>query len=830
MEAGPASPTADRISWTHWRSNLFPGQGLAGGQPEHVSLAVARKADAGSVRLLESLRRVSCRSAMIPFRFVRRATFGLLLLLIPASYGPAAEFRLTPVQEAHLKKLLPRTLAKLQQRTRVRVVSVGDSISTFYQPTGFPRYDSSMAWQGRLLNRLGGYYFYHGTEDVDPHREVTTSQKEATSAWERFAAETEIWQRTKQGAAPLAPDALRFRADLESPVAMSVPELVRRGVPAAQQIVTATAIQIHNLARDGSQAAQALEALGPEAFPPPPAPPTDLVTICYGVNDAASSLPLDSYRAFLTAAVKICQKNGPEVLLAAPPVSFDPAAPRASLGRTRPYAQIAREVAIATGVAFVDLGAALVEAPSDLASLTANDAFAAAIIPVTRYFSYHSDTPDTLHPNAAATLMAGERAAGQLLDGPSGGPMEVSGGVEITSPTEATLQLRIFNPTAGARTVVVSPLSFLGWQLKSGTPDTAFNFTPGKARRLNLPLEPTPGGPAPDGSVIRGSLILTDDDKQQLVDLVLPLRPLSITWPEGRLDAASGDVLLAATLTNHSIEPVKGTAIVQWMGRDQPIPFSLEPKQSTPLPLRLALPDPVATLRFASTVAVQITLPDRALRFERHLEGVRHLGLEQRIPLKPAEAAGTATPGAETAVTAFADARGVYFFIDAPSTSGSAGKPGSPWGIVDVQIDGRKAGENGALGFVDRLSATIPWTDGPIALRKIRPAVFGHTYHYDYHPDGFRVSATTRPDGSRRIEFNIARVNLPQHEWSLDGSGQNLLGFNLRVTRHDPVTGLPIPSQTQILTSSAFGGTDARSLTILELSRTPSPRWSLRVF
>jgi lysophospholipase L1-like esterase len=769
---------------------------------------------------------------MIPFRFVRRATLGLLLLLAPASPGMAAEFRLTPVQEAHLKGLLPRTLAKLQQRERIRVVSVGDSISTFYQPPGFPRYDSSMAWQGRLLSRLGGYYFYHGTEDVDPHREITASQKEATSAWARFASEMEIWQRTKQGEAPLPPDALRFRADLESPVAMGASDLVRRNSAGAQQSLPGTAIQIHNLARDGAQAAQALEALGPEAFPPAPAPPTDLVTICYGVNDAANNLTLDSYRAFLTAAVKLCQKKGPEILLAAPPVSFDAGAPRLSLGRTRPYAQIAKEVALATGVAFVDLGAALVEAPSDLASLTASDAFAAAIIPVTRHFSYRSDTPDTLHPNAAATLMAGERAAGQLLDGPSGGPVEVSGSVEITGPTEAILQLRIFNPTTAARSVVVSPLSFLGWQLKTGTPDAAFNLTPGKARRLNLALEPTTSGPAPDGHVIRGSLILSDDDRQQIVDVVLPLRPLSLTWPEGRLDAASGEVLLTATLTNHSQEPVKGTALVQWMGKDQPLPFSLEPKQSMPLPLRLALPDPAGTLRFDSTVALQITLPDRALRFERHVEGVRHLGLEQRIPLKPADPSPAASPdaAAETALTAFADARGLYFFIDAPSTSGSAGKPGSSWGIVDVQIDGRKAGENGTLGFVDRLSATIPWTDGPIALRKIRPAAFGHPYHYDYHPDGFRVSATTRPDGSRRIEFNIARVNLVQHEWSLDGSGQNSLGFNVRVTRHDPVTGRYIPAQTQILTGSAFGVTDARSLTLLELSRTPSTRWSLRIF
>lgn len=769
---------------------------------------------------------------MLPLRSVPRFVFGMLLILnVPVVATPDA--RLSPAQEAELKKVLPKTLAKLQRRELVRVVSIGDSISTFYQPPGFPRYDSSMAWQGRLLNRLGAYFFYHGTVDVDPHREITVSQKEAAAAWSRFESELAVWQRTKKGEAPLAPDALRFRSDLETPVAMSVPELVRRGVPAAQQIVQGAAIQILNLARDGSQAAQALEALGPEAFPPPPAAAPDLVTICYGVNDAIGGLPLAGYRAFLEEAVKICRSHGAEVLLAAPPVSFDPGSPRASLGRNRPYAQIAREVATAAGTAFVDLGAAQVLAPSDLNALTVNDAFAAAIVPVGRQFAFRSDAADTLHPNASATVEIGEAAAVQLLSGPAGigGPVQVTGGMEFTGPAEATAILRIFNPTGAVRTVAVSPLSFTGWQVKPGTPDALFNIAPGKARRFNLPLVPLTDGPAPEAGSVRGSLIVSDDDHQQLADVVLPIQPVAVAWPEGRYDAASGDILLPATLTNQGFTAVKGTAKLIWMGKTQELPFSLEPNQKIPLPLRLALPDP-ATTRFRETAAVEITLPDRTMRFTRHVEGVRYLGIEQRTPLVAQEPwlAGTAPPAPDVFVTPFADSRGIYFIVEMPATGSSPKAGGTPWGSVEVQIDGRKPGENGTLGFVDRLSAVLPWADGPVALRKLRPAVFGNGYHFDYHPDGFRVSATTRPDGSRRIEFNIARVNLTQHEWSLDGSGQSTLGFNLRVNRFDPATGQVDPASTRTITASGFGGTDARSLTVLELSRTPAARWSLRVF
>ncbi len=765
---------------------------------------------------------------MSPSRFVRRALAGALLLLtaLTPSMALAAAARLTPAQESNLRKILPKTFAKLEKREPVQVLSIGDSISTFYQPPGFPRYDSAMAWQGRLLNFLGGYYFYHGVVDVDPHREITSSQKEATAAWTRFSAESDLWQRTKKGEAPQAPDALRFLADQTSPVTMSVPELIRRGVPTGQQIVQGTAIQIHNLARDGSQAAQALEALGPDAFPPPPAASPDLVTICYGVNDAAGSLPPDAFRAFLEEAVTLCQSRKAEIILAAPPLSFDPADARASLGRTRPYAQIVKEVATARGTAFVDLGAALLEAPSDLASLTAPDAFAAAIVPLARAFSYRSDVADTLHPNANATLHMGERAARQLLNGPTETTIQLTGAIDITSATGATAQLRLFNASTSPRTVVLSPLSFTGWQIKPGTPDISLNLAPGKARRLSLPLIPAATGPSPDANLIRASFILTDDDLQQIADAALPTVPLSLAWPTGRYDGLSGDFLLPATLTNQSPNPVQGIARLHWLGKTSEIPFKLEPKAHIPLPLRLPLPDSATTPRLQETARLELQLPDRTLSFTHNISGLPYLGIEKRLPLISPDQP-TAEP--DSWVTPFADAGGLYFIMDFPATS-SPGAANTAWGIVDLQLDGRNARENGTPGFVDRLTATIPWQDGPVALRRIRPAVFGHTYHYDYHPDGFRVTATTKADGTRRIEFNVARVNLIHHEWSLDGSGQNTLGCNLRVSRNDPATNQPSPAATRVIALPGFGGTDARSLTVLELSRTPAHRWSLRVF
>lgn len=209
-----------------------------------------------------------------------------------------AQDRLNPAQEARLKKYLPRTYAKFQRRESVRVVVVGDSISAFYQPDGLPRYDSAMAWEGRLLSRLSGYFSYHDTVfDVVPHREIAESRKRSEAEWDKYLEKLGVWEKSKKGPAPEPPDTFRFRADsaASNPVAMNVGELVRRGVPDARQPEEGTSVWIYNMAKEGAQASQAMESLTTSAFPAGGAGP-DLVTICYGMNESLTGSPLSAYR------------------------------------------------------------------------------------------------------------------------------------------------------------------------------------------------------------------------------------------------------------------------------------------------------------------------------------------------------------------------------------------------------------------------------------------------------------------------------------------------------------------------------------------------------
>lgn len=775
-------------------------------------------------------------------RFFVTATVWAVSCFYFSALSVQAQDKLTRDQESRLQKILPRTYAKLKRREPVMVVSVGDSISTFYQPPGFPRYDSGMSWQGRMLSRIGGYFSYHnGVKDPEPHKEILALQKKAEKDWDLFQAAQAAWEKGKKGSKPQAPDALRFNEGDTGPVAMSAPELIRRGLPASLQPEAGAAIWIYNLARDGSQVPQVLESLTTEAFPAPPAAGPDLVTICYGVNDAVAGSPLSSYREFLRAAVKLCQKNKADVILAAPPVSFDGTQPRQSMGRARPYAIVAREVAAEQGVVFVDLGAANVWGPSDLFNLTAADAFESALEPIRRQFEYRSDVVDTLHPNSAAALRMGDLLARQLLGEPLQGPLQVSGIFEMVDPAgnqgaEAELNVRLFNPTDSERIVVASILSFPGWAPRPGTPDALFNLRPGKARHWKVPMVLTDSARASgEGGFLRGSLLISDDGHQQLADVKLSLLPVALVWPEGRIDKASGDVLLNTTLTNTSIQAVKGTAHVKWMGREAELPVSLAPSEKTILPLRLSLPDALKSVRFLEKVTVSLELEAHTVEFSHLVEGVRYAGLKQPMPMVLLDKWNAPAPDNDpeatgATLTVLADPDGIWFFVDTPPSIAPGKIDDRPWGSIEVQMDGRNAAENGTIGFVDRLLADIPWEDGYATVRRVRPATFGTGYNMDYKTSGFLAKVHTRPDGSRRIEFAIMRSNLLYHEWSLDGSGQNTLGFNVRLGIPDPASRGMDPSKSCAVSNTDFPWADARGLTVLELSPTPAARWSLRIY
>jgi hypothetical protein len=277
------------------------------------------------------------------------------------------------------------------------------------------------------------------------------------------------------------------------------------------------------------------------------------------------------------------------------------------------------------------------------------------------------------------------------------------------------------------------------------------------------------------------------------------------------------------------------TLSLDWLGKQIPVPgMKVGAGERQPLPLRLPLPPVESAFRFKNTITLIATAGGRTWKFTRRIEGVRHAGLHQKLPLVPlsrwrgnASAEDAAASGAS--VTVQAHPAGIFFLVEIPAETQSTTVEGKPWGRLEVQLDGRPAGENGTLGCVGNVVVEIPHESGRAQVLPVRPYAFGRFYPYVYEAGGFLSKVTVQPDGSRRIEFNMKRAFVPAHGWSLNGAGQSELGINLRLFLSDSKTGGGSDAKTFVLTSSSFPPADARSLTVLELRTAPAARWSLRV-
>ena len=773
----------------------------------------------------------------------RRLLLSLLAAPLAAALAAAhgqesgAAGPLSKAQEDRLKKFLPRTFARLQRRDPVFIAVCGDEISDFREPGAeATRSSHLMSWYGRFLNRLGGPFSYHGGV-VDLNPPPALAGAELKKQWDEYRKLRAAWEKTKKGAAPPIPGVPEAEAngpDRE----FDVNDLVRLSQPAEDMVPNSTAFYARNYSIEGAVAVQVFDPLLSLVFHTDEKSAPDIVIIAYGTRDALAGVSLATFRTVLEAAVAEARRRGADVILAGPPPALDEASERAAVGRSRPWAAVMREVAEAAGVFFADLGAAAVHQPSDLLNRTVEDSFRVSLEPVRRMFDHGRKVHDGLHPNAAAHLRMGERTADWLLNGEPVRPFEVSGELDTTAGPdgEAILTIRVASNSKDALTVALCPLRFTGWEVKPGSPDKVHTFKPDRGARLFRYAMVRGTAPLPgDEEFIRGSVLISDDDAQHLADVKVKVLPLVLLWPEERADRAGGDHLLKCTLVNTGRDELTVALTLDWLGKQSPLPgVTVGAGQRVPLPVSLPLPPPESTFRFKDTVVLRAAAAGRTWQFTRGIEGVRHAGLGKKMPLVPlsrwrgkATAEDAAAAGAQLTVAAVA--KGVFFQIEVPADASSAVAEGKPWGRLEVQLDGRKAGENGTLGCVGSIVIELPRQDGPGRILPVRPAVFGNGYAYPYDAKGFRAQVRTAPDGSRRIEFNMARIFLQHHEWSLDGAGQSDLGINVRLFLCDSSTGGFSDTTASVLTASAFPPADARSLTLLELRGNPAARWSLRI-
>ncbi|HWB02399.1 MAG TPA: SGNH/GDSL hydrolase family protein [Verrucomicrobiales bacterium] len=768
----------------------------------------------------------------------RRHTLAALLAapLAGIGGGRAAESGelLTREQETRLKKYLPRTFPKLKKRDPVFVAVCGDEISAFYEPGVAPsRGAHVMAWHGRFLDRLGASFFYHGgVMDLAPVPEGAAP--EMKKKWEEYRRLREEWEKAKKGDPPKLPG-----LPAEEPGApsreLSANDILRLTRVPGEQFFNRSTFFADNYCESGAVGVQVFDPLLSSVFR---TEETDLVIIAYGARDALEAASLATFRTALETAVAECRKKGADVILAGPPPALDEADERAAIGRSRPWAAVMREVADAAGIFFADLGAAAVYQPSDLLNRTVASTFRASSEPVRRMFDHGPKFKDGLHPNAAAHRRMGETTADWLMNGEPARPFEISGEFHAgrSDYGDDALIIRVARRADVPLTIALCPLRFNGWSVKPGSPDRLHTFQQGRGARL-FRFEMVPNTEPLQGheEFIRGSAIVSDDEAQHLVDVKVKILPLAMLWPEQRIDGASGDCLLKCTMVNTGKEDLDLSLTLEVAGKQSVLPgVKVESGERQAVPVRVPLPPADGAFRFKHIITIIAAAGSQRWKFTRRIEGVRHAGLQQKLPLVPlarwrgdVSSENAASTGASLSIQAHTT--GIFFLIDVPAENSSAIIEGKPWGRLEVQMDGRPAGENGTLGCVGRVVVEIPHENGRGRVLPVRPFAFGRFYPFPYDPNGFICPVTTLPDGGRRIEFNMTRKFLPAHGWSLDGSGQNDLGINLRLFLCDPNTGGYSEAKTFVLTASSFPSADARSLTVLELRDKPAARWSLRI-
>ncbi len=767
----------------------------------------------------------------------RRQLLAVLLaapLASPAQDAGAPSV-LTKEEELRLKRYLPRTLAKLQRREPVFVAVCGDEISSYATP-GIPPTATShvMAWYGRFLDRLGAAFYYHGgVQDIRPPAPAASEALE--KEWAEYRRLRAEWEKARTGEPPPIPGIPPETAHGPQPE-FGVSDLLRMSLPGDARVPVNNAFYAANYTSEGAVAVQMLDPVRSQVYHTAEAAAPDLVIIGCGARDALEGASLATLRTVLETAITECRAKGSDVILAGPPPALDEAGERAAIGRARPWAAVMREVAEAAGVFFADLGAAAVYHPSDLLNRTVESAFRSALPPVRAMFDHGPTVQNGFHPNAASHIRMGERTAAWLLRGEPAREWEISGWLALSGGVngEDVMVIRVSSRSPEPLTVAVCPLRFTGWSVRPGWPDKVHTFEPGRgARRFKFPVvrstEPQPG----HEPFVRGSVLLIDDTAQHLVDVKIEVRPLALLWPEEKSDAGAAH-LLKCTLVNTDAERELDAELeLDWMGTRSPLPpQKVPPGKSVPVAIELPLPPVEKEVRLRQTITLRIKADGHAWPFSRLVEAVRHIGLNQRTPLAELAALrqGAAPAAAAPEFIFRADANGLYMAVEIPAALTSDEVNGKPWGRLEVQFDGRKTGENGTLGSVGRVVMEIPRADGRARiLQPVRAAVFGVPGSALCHPDSIVGSAATRPDGSRRLEFNMKRGNLMDHEWSLDGFGQTDLGMNLRLLLCDARNGGWSDAKTWVLAGPSFPWADARSLTTLELRTDPAPRWSLRI-
>lgn len=552
-------------------------------------------------------------------------------------------------------------------------------------------------------------------------------------------------------------------------------------------------------------AASALATVGFQGRP-------DLVLLAHGLEDSMAGTTTADIAAAMRSILDTARTHKLEVIVAGPiPQAADPE--ETSLAITCGAGSMMREFCESEKILFSDLG--------DLSRLVTSPAGTdEAYLQFPALVQQYQSRLNVAAAGAVATPTADMHAAmGYILfeDVMNGAPSvawKLSGAnAKLEGQGKLNLEFQIANTSSESMRLTVLPLVPLGLKLKDTNPEITLAAGAKLAVKVSYTITNTLQLPLNDGKM-RLPVLVIAGKKSRITDLVVALRPFSLTWNARVGFNQETEFSPELEIENTTGANLSATWESSWGGKKQDGKIALDANGSEALKFTLSLPVDEKAL-FRQRLPLNFAVNANGVRqiYDRYVEITRNFGLKEAVPLSAAD-------GQASAVTLRTDADGMKLFLTLDLTGVDLVDDVSGKAFTCLlNLDARSYGQRLTPGATAALHITGKAGDGPAEIAPIEPWAFGSGYAAEFDTKEIQAVLSSSAGGSRRLTITLPKSYLYRHEWALQ-NGNSEIGINVR---------LHGGGRDYFLTRSTRQSDDAESLSVLELTDKPTRRWTVRV-
>jgi len=552
-------------------------------------------------------------------------------------------------------------------------------------------------------------------------------------------------------------------------------------------------------------AASALATVGFQGRP-------DLVLLAHGLEDSMAGTTTADIAAAMRSILDTARTHKLEVIVAGPiPQAADPE--ETSLAITRGAGSVMREFCESEKILFSDLG--------DLSRLVTSPAGTdEAYLQFPALVQQYQSRLNVAAAGAVATPTTEMHSAmGRILfeDVMNGAPAVAwklsDANATLEGQGKLNLEFQIASTSPESMRLTVLPLVPLGLKLKDTNPELTLAAGAKQAVKVSYTITNTLQLPLND-SKMRLPVLVIAGKKSRIADLVVALRPFSLTWNARVGFNQETEFNPELEIENSTGAKLSATWESSWAGKKQDGKVTLDANGSEALKFALALPaDDKAPFRQRMPLNFAVSSNGVRQIFDRYIEITRNFGLKEAVPLSAADGQGSA-------VTLRTDADGMKLFLTLDLTGVDLvdDVTGKAFTCL-LNLDARSYGQRLTPGATAALRITGKAGDGAAEIAPIEPWAFGSGYAAEFDTKEIQAVLSSSAGGSRRLTITLPKSYLYRHEWALQ-NGNSEIGINVRLSGG---------GRDYFLTRSTRQSDDAESLSVLELTDKPTRRWTVRV-